>query len=72
MADTKQILEAQNIDDYINTINITQKSFDNDKGESVKYNQVEVIFDNGDVVYLKATPELKTALYYAKNFTPNK
>lgn len=63
---TKKLLDAQNVDDIIDSVNISQEVFANDKGEAIKYNKLIITFENGDQVSLKPTDELKMAIYYAR------
>lgn len=65
MAHTKQLLDAGSIDNLIDEVSVTQEVFQNEQGQAVKYNRVVIKLDNGDTVGLKATPELKMAVYYA-------
>lgn len=66
MSDSKRLLDAQSIDDILKDVLITKEVFQNDKGESVYYNRLRLVFDDNDTVDLKATPEVKIAVYYAK------
>lgn len=66
MADNKKLLDAQSIDDVLKDVQIVKDVFQNEKGESVYFNRIRLVFDNEDTVDLKATPELKMAVYYAK------
>jgi len=72
MAQTKKLLDGQSLDNVLSEVNITKDKFTNDKGDDIYYNRLELVFDNGDKVYIKPGDELKTAVYYATTYPQQK
>jgi hypothetical protein len=61
---TKEMLESQNMMDFVEDINVMKKTFTAEDGRAVDYNQLVIRFANGDDLTLKLDKSQKVTVYY--------
>jgi len=65
MAQTRALLNAQNIDEFIESVDIEKGSFTPD-GETkpLDFNRLKITLTDGEVIYPKMDKDIKGAIYY--------
>lgn len=65
MAHTKELLDAVDITDLVDTIVVTQDIFTDENGKQVRYNRLVLNLKNDDDLKLKLDKTSKVGVYYA-------
>ena len=68
---TRQLLNEQNIDEIVDSVEIVQEQF-TPEGESrtIIYNRLKITLSNGDVIMASCNKDAKTGLFIALEMEP--
>jgi len=64
MAHTKQLLDSEDITDFVKAVAVEKDSFTDDNGRTVHYNRIKLTLSNDDEVKVKMSPEAKLGIFY--------